>query len=229
MGGNIGADEDAKRYRDGYPGQREEEDPAKRDNQQFYANKLKSVPDGDYIEGILSKWHGNYSLLEQHHGYIQWLFPIREFGMNSESQPLTAYEADEMRVDPEVRQRLIRSYRLMLDFYGMHLQDEETGAITRKAEGWQERYRNLRMRGHNYLRITRIIKCLGELGLPQYQVPWCEHFVQEVFAEGQLQECADSLVRYWIPVVKDDEGRQRLLDEVGKYVDFGSKGKGKGK
>mmetsp|Transcript_16803 Transcript_16803/g.34225 ORF Transcript_16803/g.34225 Transcript_16803/m.34225 type:complete len:236 (-) Transcript_16803:34-741(-) len=226
MGAQVGSDEDAKRYRDGYPGWREE-DPNDRDNQKFYSNQLESRPDGDYIEEILTKWYGNDELLEQHHGYVQWLFPIREMGMNPISQPLTAYEIDDMRGDPAVQDRLKRSYRLMLDFYGMELVDEAEGSIGRQQKGWQRRYHNLCFSPHNFLRITRIIKCLGELGLPHYQAPFCEHLLREVFHTKQLEECAESLVAYWIPVVKDDAAREKLLAEVAKLVPAGS-GTGKG-
>ena len=30
------------------------------------------------VEVIHKKWFGQYTLLEKHHGYIQWLFPIFE-------------------------------------------------------------------------------------------------------------------------------------------------------
>mmetsp|Transcript_65921 Transcript_65921/g.132362 ORF Transcript_65921/g.132362 Transcript_65921/m.132362 type:complete len:233 (+) Transcript_65921:66-764(+) len=229
MGAQVGADEDAKRYRDGYPGWREREEPDDRDNQKFYSNQLKSRPDGDYIEEILTKWYGDYVLLEQHHGYVQWLFPIREMGMNLVSQPLTSYEIEDMIGDPAVHDRLKRSYRLMLDFYGMELLDEATGEVGRKPKGWQERYQNLCLRPHNFLRITRIIKCLGELGFAHYQASLCEHLLQEVVHRGVLVDCAASLVRYWIPVVKDDAAREKLLAEaVAKSAPVG-KGMGKGR
>lgn len=34
-------------------------------------------PIGDTIDNIHKKWFGAYDLLEEHHGYIQWIFPIR--------------------------------------------------------------------------------------------------------------------------------------------------------
>jgi len=34
------------------------------------------------VEDIHRTWFYDYDLLEEHHGYIQWLFPIREHGMN---------------------------------------------------------------------------------------------------------------------------------------------------
>ncbi|MEQ2216865.1 Opioid growth factor receptor-like protein 1, partial [Xenoophorus captivus] len=40
-------------------------------NLRFYMNKIPLVPDGIYIEEILSKWRGDYDKLEHNHTYIQ--------------------------------------------------------------------------------------------------------------------------------------------------------------
>ena len=47
---------------------------------------------GDLIEEIHANWKGNYTHLEMHHGYIQWLFPIRERGLNWHAQELQSHE-----------------------------------------------------------------------------------------------------------------------------------------
>lgn len=44
--GNVSASEDAKRYRDGYPG--EPDDKTKTKNLEFYQNKRPSKPDGTH-------------------------------------------------------------------------------------------------------------------------------------------------------------------------------------
>lgn len=48
----------------------------------------------------------------------------------------------EFRKDEEVKRRLLTSYKLMLDFYGIKLVDEETGDVER-ALNWEERFKNL--------------------------------------------------------------------------------------
>ena len=53
-------------------------------------------------------------------------FPIQEHGMNYLSQPLQPHEIESIKLDPEAIRRLIRSYELMLDFYGMRLVSEQT-------------------------------------------------------------------------------------------------------
>ena len=231
MGNQQGAEEDAKRYREGYPELAGvEEDPAHDRNLRFYRNECKCVPDGDFVDVIHERWFGRHELLERHHGYIQWLFPLREAGMNFEAQTLMRFEADAIRADDACRARVLRSYELMLDFYGMRLADKATGGIGRRAAGHAAQYENLNTSGHNFLRVTRILKSLGELGFAHYQQAWCEFFVGEVFGLGDeqssdghdesppLPNCRDSLVRYWIPCVKDDSAREALLSKVQRIV-----------
>lgn len=109
-------------------------------------------------------------MLEGHHGYIQWLFPVFEnAGMNFESRPLTKEGAAAIRADAEASERVIRSYRLMLKFYGLSLADERTGRVERDAPYHTGRFRNLNDSPHNYLRISRIITSLGELGFRRHK------------------------------------------------------------
>jgi hypothetical protein len=54
----------------------------------------------------------------------QWLFPIREHGLNSMAQPLQKHEAEAITNDPQMKARAIKSYQLMLDFYGMKMIDD---------------------------------------------------------------------------------------------------------
>ena len=76
---------------------------------------------------------------------ILWRFPIREYGINFQSQPLQPHEIYSMKADPKIIQRLIESYKLMLDFYGMRLVDQETGELDRPSPPRQyaPRYKNL--------------------------------------------------------------------------------------
>ena len=84
-------------------------------------------------------------------------------GMNASAQQLMKHERDKMKTDPEIMKRVIHSYRLFLDFLGLELLSEDTGEVAR-TDNYQDRFYNLATHGHNNLRITRIIKCLGEMG-----------------------------------------------------------------
>eukprot|EP00760_Papus_ankaliazontas_P007881 PhM_4_TR13580/c0_g1_i1/m.13015 len=194
-------------YHAGYP--RKKDLPTKTKNIDFYLNKIPSVPEGDFIDVIHKEWFGDYDRLEVHHGYIQWLFPIQEHGLNASAQDLQRHEIEKMSRNAHVRQRLVKSYVLMLDFYGFVLADAKTGAVA-LSDAWQERFDNLVRHPHNFLRITRILKCLGELGFEHYKAPWLEALIHECFAVGTLARVSDSLQSYWVNTVRDTAVRTRL-------------------
>ncbi|XP_036415691.1 opioid growth factor receptor-like protein 1 [Colossoma macropomum] len=176
----------------------------------FYQNKMKSRPDGVSIEEFHKKWYHDYSRLEWVHSYIQWLFPIQEQGMNYDSQPLTPEEIKLFRKDDPVKGRLLKSYKLMLDFYGIKLLDEETGEVGR-AENWQDRFKNLDRNTHNNLRITRILKCLGILGFQHYQAPLVKFFLTETLVNRSLPRVKQSVLDYFMFSVLDKSERKQLI------------------
>jgi hypothetical protein len=162
---------------------------------------------GDYIDNIHQNWARNYNLLEGHHGYIQWLFPIHESGLNCDAQVLQRHEAETMKQSKDIMIRVIRSYRLMLGFYGADLVDEETGQL-RRARNYQSRFENLNRFSHNYLRITRILKFLGEVGLEKLKLPFLTFFIQEVLVNKLIPNCLGSLERFWMPTLREDADLQ---------------------
>lgn len=217
--GAASAKEDLLEYQLGYPNTSGLDNPRKTLNLRFYKNEIRSEstgrPRGDFVENIHEKWWGKYDLLEEHHGYIQWLFPIHEQGLNSFVHPLQRHESKAIRENEECRERLIRSYELMLDFYGMVL-DRKTGKVSR-SKNFRPRYDNLNRCFHNYLRITRILKCLGEMGLEQWKLPFLLHVGSEILHHGELRNAKDSLLRYWAPTLrlKDErEEMQRRIDNA---------------
>ncbi len=76
------------------------------------------------------------------------------------AQVLQRHEAETFRTNPAIQERILKSYKLILGFYGVELVDVESGSL-RRAHNYKERYWNLNAKTHNYLRITRILKFLG--------------------------------------------------------------------
>ncbi|MCJ8744287.1 hypothetical protein PDJAM_G00116810 [Pangasius djambal] len=155
-------------------------------------------------------WFGEYDRLEYVHSYIQWLFPIQEKGMNFDSHELSLKEIKLFRKDEEVKKKLLMSYKLMLDFYGIELVSEETGEV-RRAVNWQERFANLNRNTHNNLRITRILKCLGLLGFRHYQAPLVHFFLEETLVKGTLPRVKHSVLDYFLFAVLDKSERKELI------------------
>jgi len=113
-------------------------------------------------------------------------------------------------------ERILKSYELMLDFYGMVLVDRKTGQIARSSN-YKERYYNLNTSGHNYLRITRILKCLGEMGFEHLKLPFLEFLVQEVYVNKELRNVKSSLGNYWSGTLRDDDQRAAFLAKIEEY------------
>ncbi|KAG7263839.1 hypothetical protein CRUP_013068, partial [Coryphaenoides rupestris] len=168
---NMRAAKDMQNYRRGYPNLTFDEcSEDKMNNLKFYLNQFPSAPDDVYIESFHKEWKTDYKKLERVHSYIQWLFPLREPGVNYMASELTKKEIEAFKNSEEAKGRLVESYELMLGFYGIQLVDRETGEVKR-ADNWKERFGNLERNMHNNLRITRILKSLGELGFERYQAP----------------------------------------------------------
>ncbi|XP_073539064.1 uncharacterized protein [Phyllobates terribilis] len=182
-------------------------------NLDFYQNKEPFKPNGVYIEELLTRWRTDYDKLEKNHSYIQWLFPLRRPGINSSAIPLTEDEIQMMKQDRDVMRRFIAAYKLMLGFYGIKLWDADTGKVT-KAENWRERFRNLNNHSHNNMRITRILKCLGEMGYNHFQAPLVKFFLQETLCDDHLPNVKQSALDYFIRTVRNTQEHRKLDDFV---------------
>jgi hypothetical protein len=92
--------------------------------------------------------------LEHVHDFIQWLFPLDEpSGANPDAPVLTGDDIATFRADASLRAELLRSLDVMRRFYGV---DRSTASSV--PQRW------LLPHNHNYLRLTRIMKCLRLLG-----------------------------------------------------------------
>ncbi|NXG48779.1 OGFR factor, partial [Psilopogon haemacephalus] len=138
------------------------------------------------------------------------LFPLREHGMNWRAKPLTWKEIQAFKKSEEVMQRFIRAYQLMLRFYGITLVNKETGELKR-AENWAERFQNLNRFSHNNLRITRILKCLGEMGYEHYQVHLVKFFLTETLVKETLPNVKKSALDYFLFTIRNKRKRRELV------------------
>lgn len=69
--GSTWASADVQQYQNRYPGQ--QQILSARKNLDFYQNRIASQPrPSATIEQMHQNWFGDYQLLEDHHGYIQW-------------------------------------------------------------------------------------------------------------------------------------------------------------
>ncbi|KAF3697100.1 Opioid growth factor receptor [Channa argus] len=208
---NMRAAKDMQNYRRGYPNLADDEcSEDKMNNLLFYLNKFPSAPDDVYIDSFLKEWKNDYKRLERVHSYIQWLFPLREPGVNYMASELTKKEIEAFKKNDDAKRRLVEAYELMLGFFGIRLVCKETGEVKR-AENWKERFGNLERNMHNNLRITRILKSLGELGFEHYQYPLVRFFLEETLVKKTLSSVKRSVLDYFLFAVLDKQKRQELV------------------
>lgn len=211
------ASRDLEVYRLGYPDHKPNM-PSMSKNLLFYKNLIRSKPDNAFVSDFHLNWWHAYDELEYGHGFIQWLFPIHEHGMNGDAQVLQEHEAVAMRDDAAVHARLIKSYELMLDFYGFKLLSRETGVIA-PSKNAIPRFKNLSTHSHNFLRITRILKCLGELGLEHFKAPFLCEVLRQIIVEGNFRTAGllRSCEYFWIGTLKVDADREALVDLMRQF------------
>lgn len=70
---------------------------------------------------------------------------------------------------------------------------------------------SLHRRSHNNLRITRILKSLGELGLEHYQAPLARFFLEETLVRGELPGVRQSALDYFLFAVRCRRQRRELV------------------
>ncbi|XP_033121381.1 GATA zinc finger domain-containing protein 14-like [Anneissia japonica] len=207
---------DCERFRNGYPDD-EVDDENLQNNWFFYNNEIKFEPRGEYIDIMHSEWKWDYKRLETNHCYIQWLFPIREQGVNHFSQILQPHEAKKITLSAQARKRVINSLELMLDFYGISVKEntKDSYKLCRSSD-WELRFHHLNWSYHNWQRITRILKCMCELGFVDVQPPLIWFFFNEIFITGKLYRAEKSFMEFWLQTLKDDKMRLHIEEEAGK-------------
>merc|ERR1711964_891812 len=149
--------------------------------------------------------------LEMNRGYMQWLFPLKE-GTDARNDVSTCTEAEfrVFRSRPDLLQKVFEATRLMGRLYGCTITGTyENPRITPAADlaiRYKERYLATGF-AHNYIRITRILRSLGECGLFRMKHLLLKFFMDEItLPTGGLYGLTDhhpmvlqSMAKYWIP------------------------------
>lgn len=91
------------------------------------------------------------------------------------------------------------------------------GEVARNPENFKSRYNHLNHSFHNYLRISRILKALGEFGFERFKIHWINLFIEEVFVHGNLRNVLSSLKGFWIPTLRHREDRVAAKNKIHAY------------
>ena len=122
----------------------------------------------DHRGRLLSHIHQySFEALERHHDYIQWLFPLPEpSGANADAPLLSGDDIAAFAAEASLRDMLLRSFQLMLQFYGFEIRGHGSKIEIVRGEDFDDRSRVWLTSGnHNFLRISRILRSLSLVGL----------------------------------------------------------------
>jgi hypothetical protein len=148
---------------------------------------------------IADIWAWDHRRLEMVHDYIQWLFPLPEPSRFNPDVPLLhAGDASAFKTDADLRLRLERSLAVMLDFYGLG----RNGGMVGRAPTFIKRSTDwLTPLNHNYLRLTRILICLGHCGL-ETEAKSLLACLEDVAAREGAGVIAPRTLMFWRDAVK---------------------------
>lgn len=97
---------------------------------------------------------------EEVHDFVQWLFATEEPSMfNADAPVLDAATIVRFRADPLLRHRLRRSFDRWLAFCGIIRTGDSLAFDNPNPDVWNRQ-------NHNWLRISRVLRSLNLLGLP---------------------------------------------------------------
>lgn len=73
-----------------------------------------------------------------------------------------------------------------------------------------ERLNFLNSSSHNHMRITRILKSLGELSYEYLKAPFIRFVLHEAIVTGNLANTLNSCMKYWVETIREESERDSL-------------------
>eukprot|EP00928_Gymnodinium_smaydae_P034121 TRINITY_DN24260_c0_g1_i1.p1 TRINITY_DN24260_c0_g1~~TRINITY_DN24260_c0_g1_i1.p1 ORF type:complete len:223 (-),score=38.73 TRINITY_DN24260_c0_g1_i1:156-776(-) len=113
--------------------------------------------------------------MERVHDYVQWIFPTDEMSMFNPHAPLlTPHLQRVFSEDPKLQEELRENLSRFCDFLGLKFSVAEGGSCeVIVADHFDQRlddcWSAMMGTNHNWLRISRVLQCLGLCGMPAEQ------------------------------------------------------------
>jgi Opioid growth factor receptor (OGFr) conserved region len=150
---------------------------------------------------IQAIWAWDVEELECTHDYIQWLFPLDEQSRFNTDAPIVNEDIlRSFQSDRQLLENLLTSLTVMLKFYGLQYINE-TKQIERSADYPIRKQEWVNNFDHNYLRITRILKCLMIFGLAAEARSFYQ-CLAEIYRENSNLIGAETF-QYWTDAVRE--------------------------
>jgi Opioid growth factor receptor (OGFr) conserved region len=150
-------------------------------------------------------WQWDLEDLECTHDYIQWLFPIAEQSRFNENAPIVDDEiVRSFQTNRRLSANLLKSFEVMLHFYGLRSSENSANRIEidRSENYLLRRQEWVNMFDHNYLRITRILKCLMAFGLTDVAIAFYR-CLEQIYRDDR-DRIGGETFQYWTNAIKGD-------------------------
>jgi len=139
----------------------------------------------------------DFDRMEMAHDYVQWMFPTDEMSAFNPGSPILVPEIQlEFQRDPDLRRELALNFERFCQFLGLEMQRTATEVLVTIGPNFEDRRRDCWqpmgfMGNHNWLRVSRVLHCLGLCSMPQEQraLMAC---LEDMFAKG-LCSCGQSI------------------------------------
>jgi Opioid growth factor receptor (OGFr) conserved region len=148
-------------------------------------------------------WEWDVENLECTDDYIQWLFPLAEQSRFNENAPIVDDEiVRSFQTDRRLSANLLKSFEVMLDFYGWRSAKNSADRIEiNRADNYAICKREwVNPFDHNYLRITRILKCLMAFGLTDAAIAFYR-CLEQIYREHR-DLIGGETFQYWTNAIK---------------------------
>lgn len=143
-------------------------------------------------------WAWDHAVLERVHDYIQWLFPLDTPSRFNPGAPvLDGRSIRIFRADPVIQTNLLSSLDVMLGFYGFtRAAGSDPPAIIKTDDFVKRRDCWLNRHNHNFLRITRILRCLRLTGREDLARAFFKA-LEEIFFAEEMQTIGSTTYGFW--------------------------------
>lgn len=134
-------------------------------------------------------WNKDDDYWEYCHSYIQWMFPNKELSnFNPDAPILSEEDIIEFKNNNKIQMNLLMSFCRFLNFIGLDYSD---GKVV-ETEFFEPIV--FMMANHNWLRITRVLKCLVAVGFDKEAIAFYNKLKEMHEKRGWI---SDNAFSYW--------------------------------
>lgn len=153
-------------------------------------------------------WEFNYNEMEHIHNYIQWMFPMVEPEYwNRDTPKLTDEDVKVFKRDKAIMDRVAKSFAVILEFWGFRVVVKDGIIVVEPGDNYKNRSEQWQTgMNHNFLRVTRVLHCLNDLGLRKMAKAFHQGLVKAI-GDNPKGFNATSIDCWNNAMVKDMKGR----------------------